>query len=198
MLGKRPEGLPEAVFVHPLAFVESTNIGAETRVWAFAHVMKDAKVGTKCNLGEQVFVENGAVIGNGVTVKNGISVWDRVEIQDEVFLGPHMVFTNDLKPRAFIKLGHEALLPTVVEKGATIGAGATIVCGVRIGQYAFVAAGAVVTKDIPAYGFVKGNPARLCGYVCKCAKTTFLLSYGAPTKEQAPRCPDCGTRDPRS
>ena len=191
MLGKRPEGLAESVFVHPLAFVECTKIGAGTRVWAFAHVMKDAKVGEKCNLGENVFVENGAVIGNGVTVKNGISVWDRVEIADEVFLGPHMVFTNDMRPRAFIKLGHDSLLPTKVERGVTIGAGATIVCGTKLGQYCFVAAGAVVTRDVPAYGFVKGNPARLDGYICKCTETRFRSGSGPA------RCEKCGTANPQ-
>lgn len=186
MLGERPPGLLESVFVHPLGFVESTDIGASTRVWAFAHVMKGAKVGEHCNLGEHVFVEAGARVGNGVTVKNGISIWDRVEVEDDVFLGPHMVFTNDLKPRAFIKLGHDALLPTRVRQGATIGAGATIVCGVTIGPYAFVAAGAVVTRDVPAHGLVRGNPARLAGYICKCTKTTL------PPDTRGRTCPECG------
>lgn len=192
MLGVRPPGLPETVFVHALGFVESAEIGAGTRVWAFAHVMKGAKVGEKCNLGEHVFVEAGARVGNRVTVKNGISIWDKVEIADDVFLGPHMVFTNDLRPRSFVRHAGDELLPTRVEEGATIGAGAVLVCGITIGKFAFVAAGAVVTKDVPAYGLVKGNPARLAGYVCKCLQTTFALGAKAAT------CPKCETGTPRA
>ena len=192
MLGKRPAGLPEGVFVHPLAFVESAAIGNETRVWAFAHVMKGSTIGERCNLGEQVFIESGAVVGNGVTVKNGISIWDLVTIEDDVFLGPHMVFTNDPKPRAFIKLGHDSLVPTRIRKGATIGAGATLVCGVTIGQYAFVAAGAVVTRNVPDFGLVKGNPAKLSSYICRCTRTRFSL----PAKSEA-ACSHCGTANPQ-
>ena len=169
-LGKRPADLSSDVFVHALALVESSNIGKNTRIWPFAHVMKGGRVGEACNVCEQVFIEGGAVIGNHCTIKNGISIWNKVRIEDDVFLGPHMVFTNDLKPRAFIR---GELVETVVKKGATIGAGAVIVCGVTLGEYAFVAAGAVVTKDVPAHGFVLGNPAKLKGYVCKCAQQTF-------------------------
>ena len=190
-LGNRPKKLPESVFVHPLSCVESATIGEKTRVWAFAHVMDGAVIGERCNVGDHAFVESGARIGSGVTIKNGISIWDCVEIQDDVFLGPHMVFTNDMRPRAFIKHGRDQFLPTVVERGATIGAGAVIVCGSKIGPYAFVAAGAVVTKDVPAHGFVRGNPARLVGYVCKCATTTFPL-HAQPGSPQA--CSGCGTR----
>lgn len=175
MLGRRPEGLSPDVFVHALAVVESTDIGARTRVWGFAHVMKGAKIGEGCNLGEHVFVESGAVIGNGVTVKNGISIWDRVEIGNDAFIGPAVVFTNDMRPRAFIKRGTDHLVSTKIESGATLGAGAVVVCGVTIGAYAFVAAGSVVTKDIPPYGLVRGNPARLVGSTCKCAATFFPM-----------------------
>jgi UDP-2-acetamido-3-amino-2,3-dideoxy-glucuronate N-acetyltransferase len=191
MLGSRPPGLAESVFVHSLAVVETKDIGAGTRVWGFAHVMKDARVGENCNLCEQVFVESGAVIGNGVTVKNGISIWDRVEIEDDVFLGPGMIFTNDLRPRAFIKRGREHLVPTRVSRGATIGAGAVVICGVTIGPYAFVAAGAVVTRDVPAYGYVRGNPAKLAGYACRCAGTFF------PLGSQAGSCTQCGRANPQ-
>jgi len=195
MLGLRPNGMDESVFIHQLAFVESQSIGKATRVWAFAHVMIGAVVGEKCNLGEHVFVESGAKIGNGVTVKNGISIWDRVEIADDVFLGPHMIFTNDLRPRAFIKKGADLLLPTRVGKGATIGAGAVIVCGITLGEYAFVAAGSVVTRDVPAFGLVKGNPAKLTGYVCQCAETLFPIK----TPAQSPlSCLQCGTSNPAS
>ena len=166
-LGSRPQGLHETVFVHAFAFVESKHIGEKTRIWEFAHVMPEARIGSGCNIGGHAFVESGAVIGNGVTVKNGISIWDKVKIEDDVFLGPHMVFTNEKMPRAFIKKTRDDFLPTLIKKGATIGAGAVIVCGVTVGEYAFVAAGAVVTKDVPAYGLVQGNPARLVGYVEK-------------------------------
>jgi acetyltransferase-like isoleucine patch superfamily enzyme len=192
MLGKRPEGLLDSVYVHALAFVECDTIGAGTRVWGFAHVMKGAKIGEGCNLGEHVFVEGGAVIGNRVTIKNGISVWDRVELADDVFVGPAVVFTNDMRPRAFIKRGTSHFLPTRVGQGATLGAGSVIVCGSTIGPYAFVAAGAVVTKDVPPYGFVKGNPAKLSGYACKCASTFFKLG----TKDGA--CKECGHTNPQA
>jgi acetyltransferase-like isoleucine patch superfamily enzyme len=148
--------------------------------------MKGARIGEHCNLGEHVFVESGAKIGNGVTVKNGISVWDGVELGNDVFVGPAVVFTNDLRPRAFIKRGKESFLPTKVGIGATLGAGVVVVCGVTIGEYAFVAAGAVVTKDIPPYGYVRGNPARLVGSTCKCA-STFTALGTKPVK-----CPECG------
>lgn len=192
MLGTRPPGLSDLVFVHALAVVETAEIGNGTRVWGFAHVMKGARVGEDCNLGEHVFVESGAMLGNRVTVKNGISVWDKVEIEDDVFVGPAAVFTNDLRPRAFIKRGREQLLPTKIKIGATIGAGAVIVCGVTIGPYAFVAAGAVVTKDVPAHGYVRGNPARLAGYACKCATTFFALG------SKAEKCLECGHANPQA
>ncbi len=187
ILGTRPAGLPESVMVHPLAWVESPQVGEKTRIWAFAHVMKGAQVGSECNLGEQVFIENGAQIGNRVTLKNGISVWDKVTVEDDVFLGPQMVFTNHRTPRAFIKEGRGSFSPTRVRKGATIGAGAILVCGIEIGEYAFVAAGAVVTKSVPAYGYVAGNPARLKGFVCRCLKTRSRDTNGSGP----PHCSHC-------
>ncbi len=187
----RPEGLPASVFVHDRAFVESADIGEQTRVWGFAHVMKGVRVGSHCNLGEQVFLETGAIVGDRVTVKNGISIWDKVVIEDDVFLGPHLVFTNDMKPRAFIKRGGSALVPTLVKKGATIGAGAVIVCGVTIGEYAFIGAGAVVTKTVPAHARVLGNPGYLSDYVCVCAGQNFKLD-AAPAAGSL-RCDSCRT-----
>jgi acetyltransferase-like isoleucine patch superfamily enzyme len=192
MLGVRPPGLPDAVFVHALAVVETAAIGAGTRVWGFSHVMKGARVGVDCNLGEHVFVESGAVIGNRVTVKNGISIWDRVQLGDDVFVGPSAVFTNDLRPRAFIKRGAESFLPTQIGPGATIGAGAVIVCGVTIGPYAFVAAGAVVTRDVPPHGMVRGNPARLAGFACRCAGTFFEVGTSLGV------CSACGDKNPQA
>jgi UDP-2-acetamido-3-amino-2,3-dideoxy-glucuronate N-acetyltransferase len=158
------------VFVHPKGLCESDQVGAGTRVWAFAHIMPGAVVGVDCNVCDHAFVETGARLGDRVTVKNGTLVWDRVTVDDDVFLGPAVVFTNDLRPRAAIRRGRDDFLPTHVGEGATIGANATIVCGVTIGPHAFVAAGAVVTRNVDAYAFVAGNPARQRGWVCVCGE----------------------------
>ncbi len=154
--------------------------------------MKEARIGSHCNLGEHVFVENGASVGDRVTVKNGVSIWTKVQIDDDAFIGPAAVFTNDLKPRAFVKRGPEVLIGTRVGKGATVGAGTVIVSGVTIGPYAFIGAGSVVTRDIPAHGYVKGNPARLSGFACRCAETFFRLG----TTDG--KCPTCGHANPQS
>lgn len=155
-------------FVHRLGLCESEDVGTGTRVWAFAHVMAGAKVGADCNIGGHAFVESGAVVGDRVTIKNGVMIWDRVTIGNDVFLGPGVVFTNDLKPRAHIKKRPEELLPTTVESGATIGANSTIVCGITIGMFAFVAGGSTVTRDVAPHALVRGNPARQAGWVCEC------------------------------
>ena len=159
------------VRIHPRALVESAQVGLGTRVWAFAHVMKGAKIGRRCNIGEGAFVESGAVIGDDVTVKNGVAVWDRVTIEDDVFLGPACVLTNDLRPRGGrFKRPPTAFAPTLIRRGATIGANATIVCGHEVGEYAMVAAGAVVTTDVPPFALVAGVPARKIGHVCACGE----------------------------
>jgi acetyltransferase-like isoleucine patch superfamily enzyme len=155
------------VFVHPQGLCESTDVGAGTRVWAFAHVLPDARIGRDCNICDGAFVEGAAVLGDNVTVKNNVLVFNGVTCEDDVFLGPNAVFTNDLRPRAHRKLGAEALLPTLVRNGATLGAGVVVVCGTTIGANAFVGAGAVVTRDVPAHAFVVGNPARQKGWVCR-------------------------------
>lgn len=160
----------EPVFVHPKGLCESRSVGPGTRVWAFAHVMEGAVVGAGCNIGDHAFVESGARLGDRVTVKNAVLVWNRVTIEDEVFLGPNAVFTNDLLPRATRKKPPDELLPTLVRRGATIGANATIVCGTTIGEHAFVAAGAVVTRDVVQHALVAGNPARHIGWVCACGE----------------------------
>lgn len=160
------------VFVHPQGICDSTEIGTGTRIWAFAHVMKGARIGERCNIGEGSFVEGGAVLGNHVTVKNGVAVWDRVTIEDYVFLGPYCVFTNDRIPRSHpdYRTGPAGWDPTVVKSGATIGANATIVCGIVLGEWSFVAAGAVVTRDVPAHAMVAGNPAQPIGWACRCGR----------------------------
>jgi UDP-2-acetamido-3-amino-2,3-dideoxy-glucuronate N-acetyltransferase len=158
-------------YVHPKALVETEQIGEGSRVWAFAHVMQGAVIGSNCNICDHAFVESNVVIGDGVTIKNGVAVWDGVTLGDRVFVGPNAVFTNDLNPRAEVKKGHDQFVQTQVLEGATIGANATIVCGVTLGRYAFVGAGTVVIRDVPAYALVVGNPARQIGYMCECGET---------------------------
>jgi UDP-2-acetamido-3-amino-2,3-dideoxy-glucuronate N-acetyltransferase len=161
---------PDGVFVHPQGLCESSEVGPGTRVWAFAHVMNGARVGNDCNICDCAFVEDGAVLGDRVTVKNATLVFSGVTCEDDVFLGPNVVFTNDLRPRAAIKRSGAELQTTTVRTGASLGAGVVVVCGVEIGAYAFAAAGAVVTRDVAAHAFVAGNPARQKGWVCACGE----------------------------
>jgi UDP-2-acetamido-3-amino-2,3-dideoxy-glucuronate N-acetyltransferase len=155
-------------FVHDTAAVEpGASIGARTRVWHHAHVREGAVVGTDCTLGKNVFVDTGACIGDGVKVQNNVSVYTGVTLEDEVFVGPSVVFTNDRYPRA---AGEWEVVPTVVRRGASIGANATVVCGAEIGPWAMVGAGAVVTRSLAAHELVVGNPARRIGWACQCGR----------------------------
>ncbi len=163
-------GRDPSVFVHEKALCESDAVGPRTRVWAFAHVMKGAVVGADCNICDHAFIESGARLGDHVTVKNAVLVWDKVVVEDEVFLGPNMVFTNVMNPRVAFKRPPESFLPTRVRRGAAIGANATVVCGLTIGEQAFVGAGSVVIRDVPAHALVVGNPARWIGWVCACGE----------------------------
>ncbi len=172
-------GVKARYFAHPLALIDSDEIGDRTRVWAFAHVLKGARVGCDCNIGEHAFIEGGATLGNNVTVKNGVSVWAHVIVEDNCFLGPHCVFTNDMNPRAYIKKGPETLLPTLIKANSTIGANATIVCGNTIGRFAFVGAGSVVIRDVEEYAMVVGNPARQIGWMCECAAKLPMTASAA-------------------
>jgi acetyltransferase-like isoleucine patch superfamily enzyme len=183
--------LEKKFFVHPEALVETDDIGANSRVWAFAHVMKGARIGSDCNIGDHAFVESGVRLGNNVTVKNGVSVWQGVEVEDDVFLGPNCVFTNDPNPRAYIKKTGDSLVSTRVRTRATIGANATIVCGITIGQYAFIGAGTVVIRDVPDFAMMVGNPARQIGWMCVCA--TKLVAPSSPKSEPPLTCSSCGS-----
>ena len=155
-------------WIHERALCESDSVGEGTRVWPFAHVMAGATVGRDCNICEHVFVETGARVGDRVVLKNGVQVWRGVTLEDEVFVGPNAIFTNDLRPRAGRPRGEFELQPTRVGRGASIGAGAVLLCGIEIGPGAFVAAGAVVTRDVAAHALVAGNPAHRMGWVCGC------------------------------
>ncbi len=153
-------------FDHPTALVESERIGDGTRIWAFAHVLKGAVIGADCNIGDHCFVEDGVVIGDDVVVKNGVALWQGITLQDRVFIGPNVAFTNDLFPRA--KIYHDEYARTLIGKGASVGANATLLCGITIGEYALIGAGAVVTRNVPDFALVYGNPARQRGWVCMC------------------------------
>lgn len=157
--------------IHPTAIVdEGARIGDETRVWHWVHVCGGARIGEKCSLGQNVFVGNDVVIGNNVKIQNNVSVYDAVSLEDDVFCGPSMVFTNVYNPRASVSRKDE-YRKTTVRKGATLGANSTIVCGTTIGEHAFVAAGAVVNRDVPAYALMMGVPARRRGWMCSCGLT---------------------------
>ena len=157
-------------FVHESSYVdEGAEIGEGTKVWHFTHIMSGAKVGKKCSIGQNVNIGGRAVIGNGVKIQNNVSLYDDVIIEDNVFCGPSCVFTNVINPRAFIERKHE-YKQTLIKKGASIGANATIVCGVTVGEYALIGAGSVVTKDVPPYALVYGNPARVHGTVNEAAE----------------------------
>lgn len=161
--------VPPGVFVHERGLCESVDVGAGTRVWAFAHILPGAQVGRDCNIGDGAFIEGGARLGDRVTVKNAVLVWAGVEVGDDVFLGPAVVFTNDLWPRAHDRKSPDELMGTRVGTGATVGANATIVCGTTIGHDAFIGAGAVVVADVASHALIVGNPARRVGWVCRCA-----------------------------
>lgn len=155
-------------FSHPTALVESQQVGAGTRIWAFAHVLQGAVIGTNCNIGDHCFIENAVRIGDEVVIKNGVSVWSGVTLEDRVFVGPNVVFTNDHVPRA--KVFHSSPALTLVRRGASLGANATLVAPVTIGRFAIVGAGSVVTRPVPDYGLVYGNPGRLIGFGCECGE----------------------------
>jgi UDP-2-acetamido-3-amino-2,3-dideoxy-glucuronate N-acetyltransferase len=173
-------------WAHATAIVDQpAQIGEGTKIWHFCHVMAGARIGERCVLGQNVFVAARAVLGNGCKVQNNVSLYDDVILEDDVFVAPSAVFTNVVNPRAFVERKHE-YRTTRVGRGASVGANATVVCGHDIGEYAFVGAGAVITKDVPAYALVTGVPARVLGWVCRCG---VRLPQG-----DAPCCPSCGQK----
>lgn len=176
-------------FIHPTAEVSADAvIGVGTKIWHQCQVMPGARIGAHCKLGKSVYVDSGVKIGDRVKIQNGISVYKGVTVEDDVLLGPHMAFTNDLYPRAFND--DFEIVPTLVRKGASVGANATVVCGVTLGNYCMVGAGAVVTMDVPDYALVVGNPARVVGYVCACGKRLNVDYKKRKTGEV--NCDRCG------
>jgi UDP-2-acetamido-3-amino-2,3-dideoxy-glucuronate N-acetyltransferase len=174
-------------YFHPTALVETQNVGEGTNIWAYAHVMKNAVIGSHCNIGDHCFIESGVAVGNGVTIKNGNMLFEGLTLEDGVFVGPHVFFTNDLYPRsprleqAQIRYENKDWLSaTLVQRGATLGAGAIIIAGVSIGEFAMIGAGTVVTKDVSPYALVVGNPSRFQGWVCQCGQRIFF-SNGTTT-----------------
>lgn len=157
-------------YVHPSSFVdEGAVIGAGTKIWHFSHVMPGAVIGARCNLGQNVVVMPGTRIGDNVKVQNNVSIYEGVELESDVFCGPSCVFTNVLNPRSHVSRKHE-YRRTLVKRGASIGANATIVCGVTLGEFAFIGAGAVVTSDVPPFALMVGVPARRVGWMCQCGE----------------------------
>lgn len=161
-------------FVHPTSVVdEGADIGANTRIWHFCHISAPCRIGPDSSLGQNVFVARAVQIGRNVKIQNNVSVYEGVILEDDVFCGPSMVFTNVMNPRSFVSRKDE-YRTTLVRRGASIGANATVVCGVTIGRYAFIGAGSVITRDVPDYALVYGNPARQRGWICKCGEKLVL------------------------
>ncbi len=177
----------EKFFVHKSSFIdENVSIGEGTKIWFFSHILKGAVIGKNCIIGQNVMIGLDVIIGNGCKIQNNVSVYEGVILEDGVFCGPSCVFTNVFTPRAFIERKNE-FMPTIVKKGATIGANATVVCGTVLGRYCFIGAGAVVTKDIPDYALVYGAPAKVQGWVCECG---VKLAFNKTTAV----CKRCGSQ----
>lgn len=181
-------------FIHESSYIdEGVAIGAGTKIWHFCHIQGGSTIGKGCSLGQNVNIGNNVTIGDHVKIQNNVSVYEGVELEDYVFCGPSMVFTNILNPRSeFPQRGAEFYIRTLVKRSASLGANSTIVCGITIGKYAFVAAGAVVTRDVPDYGLVVGNPARLQGWYCACG-TKLELNID-PVSGESCQCKKCSLR----
>jgi UDP-2-acetamido-3-amino-2,3-dideoxy-glucuronate N-acetyltransferase len=184
-----PDAGPSAGWkAHPSAIVDpGARIGEGTSIWHWTHVMGGARIGRGCSLGQNVFVADRVTLGDGVKVQNNVSIYEGVELADDVFCGPSMVFTNVVNPRSHVSRRHE-FRATRVGRGATFGANCTVVCGHDVGRYAFVAAGAVVTRDVPDFALVMGVPARVVGYVCACGERLDLIPASAPVRVACAHC----------
>ena len=182
----------DGYFAHASALIDAPeSIGKGTKIWHFCHIMTGVVIGERCSLGQNVFVASGCVIGHNVKIQNNVSVYEGVTLEDDVFCGPSSVFTNVNNPRSHVPRKNE-YLPTLVQRGATIGANATVVCGATLGRYAFIGAGAIVTRDVPDYAMVYGNPARLRGWMCACG-VKLGLGIAVDTEETA-SCSACQRR----
>jgi len=176
-------------FVHKSSYVdENVKIGTGTKIWHFCHIMQGSEIGNNCNIGQNVVISPGVTIGNNVKIQNNVSVYTGVIVEDDAFLGPSMVFTNVLNPRSHVSRKDE-YKPTLVKKGSTIGANATVVCGNTLGCYSFIGAGAVVTKDVPDYAVVYGNPSRIKGWICQCG---IQLRFSGNNDNETAICKNCG------
>ena len=176
--------------VHPSSFVDDgCEIGEGTKIWHFCHIMPRARIGRRCNIGQNVVVSPDVVIGDNAKIQNNVSIYTGVILEDDVFCGPSMVFTNVVNPRSHVSRKDE-YRQTLVKRGASIGANATVVCGHTIGRYAFIGAGAVVTRDVPDYALVVGNPGRVAGWMCECG--VKLASGRTPPTDAT--CAACGSR----
>jgi UDP-2-acetamido-3-amino-2,3-dideoxy-glucuronate N-acetyltransferase len=174
-------------FVHESSYVDQgVTIGSGTKIWHFCHVMPGAVIGERCSLGQNVVVMPGTRMGNNVKIQNNVSIYEGVELEDDVFCGPSCVFTNVTTPRSHVSRKNE-YQRTIVKRGAAIGANATIVCGVTLGEYSFIGAGAVVTSDVPPFGLMVGVPARRVGWMCQCGERLHVVG------DQG-ECPRCGWR----
>jgi len=183
--------MEESFFVHESSYVDQPcSIGPGTKIWHFSHVMKDSRIGARCNIGQNVVISPDVMIGNNVKIQNNVSVYTGVILEDDVFCGPSMVFTNVINPRSHVTRRDE-YKRTLVRKGASLGANSTVVCGVTIGKYAFIGAGSVVTRDVPDYALVYGNPARLHGWMCACGIAVEFEKQGG---EETARCRTCGAK----
>jgi UDP-2-acetamido-3-amino-2,3-dideoxy-glucuronate N-acetyltransferase len=177
-------------FAHESSYIdEPSEIGEGTKIWHFCHVMSNSKIGRGCNIGQNVVISPGVVIGDNVKLQNNVSVYTGVELEDDVFCGPSMVFTNVVNPRSHVSRKDE-YKKTLVKKGSSIGANATVVCGNTIGRYAFIGAGAVVTKDVPDYAMIVGNPGRIAGWMCQCGIKLGLSKD--VQKDETSVCEACG------
>jgi len=175
------------VYIDKTAIVKTINIGENTKIWQYVVILENAKIGKNCNICSHCFIENDVEIGDNVTIKNGVYLWDGLRIENNVFIGPNVTFTNDLYPRS---KNYKIPLKTYIKEGASLGANSTILCGITIGKYSMIGAGSVVTKDVPDYAIVKGNPAKITGFICECGEKLIGIEE-IPKKSLEIICKNC-------